>query len=110
MPALSNQGWEARYEQIKPKVQVHIPAGLLVSELEAAGLLTPDEGDRAILKIRLVEPFVTRMVLNMIKGTVKYPTDEWSAEMWADAGMDDQADGINYSLLLKDRLRKDGQL
>lgn len=103
-----NRGWEERYKDIQNKLEVHLMPGVILTSIH--GLISEDERTRSLWKIRLVEPFVHRMVLNMIKGTIKYPTDDWPAEVWEDMGMDDQADSVNYSILLRDHLRERGVL
>lgn len=103
-----NAGWEARYEAIKPKVWVRVDAARILYYLELEGLITRAEADRALWKIALIEPFVTQMALNMVKGTIKYPNDDWSIETWSDMGLDDKADSVNYDLLRDNALRQAG--
>lgn len=108
--ATTNEGWEDRYTRIKAAIRVHLPNDKMLYALEELGLITRAEVDRSLWKIALLEPFVTRMMLNMIKGTIKYPTDDWTTDMWDDMSMDDQADSVNYNLLFKDYLRKEEKL
>lgn len=96
-----NEGWETRYEEIKSFVHVSIDTGGILTTLYHRDLITDTEIERSSWKINLIEPFLTRMVLNMIKGTIKYSTDNWSTEAWQDMGMDDMADSVNYTLLEK---------
>ena len=105
-----NEGWEERYEAIKARVHMHLPISRFLDGLVSDDLLTPSEHTRALWKITLLEPFVTRMVVNMIKGTLKYTTDDWPAETWQDMGLDDKVDGINYELLLHHHLHAKGLL
>jgi hypothetical protein len=78
--------------------------------LEAKGLLTPDECERAKWKIELIGPFLRLQVLNMIKGTVKYPHDDWDTETWRRMGRDDKVDAVNYDLLFEYHMVKEGLL
>lgn len=108
-----NPGWEDRYKEIAEYIadegMVFNPDSLLI-ELEGASLITRDEFVRSSWKIRLIRPFLTRMVLNMIKGSIKYPTDDWSTKIWQSMGMDDKVDSVNYDLLFEDHLRRLGVL
>ncbi len=102
-----NPNWERRYNQIREHLTIPIDTSFLAA-MVGTGDLTMDQANRSRWKIKLIEPFVTRMVVNMIKGSIKYTTDDWSAETWQDMGMDDKADGINYGLLFEDYLHKEG--
>ena len=102
-----NPGWATRYEEIKSRTHISLDqAILLVNQMVADGLLTTEERTRVGWKVKLLEPFVTRLVLNMIKGTVKYPTDDWPTNTWMDMGMDDKADAVNYELLKDNHVAK----
>ena len=104
-----NPNWERRYNQIRERLTIPIDTSFLAA-MVGTGDLTMEQANRSRWKIKLIEPFVTRMVVNMIKGSIKYTTDDWSAETWQDMGMDDKADGINYGLLFEDFLRKAGKI
>ena len=104
-----NPGWEARYQIVRNRVHISIDTKFL-AQLGADGIITGPEVGRSRWKIALLEPFVTRMVVNMLKGSIKYTTDDWSAETWQDMGMDDKADGVNYELLFHEYLRKEGKI
>lgn len=80
----------------------------ILDPLLGNGLITEDEYDRSMWKIKLIEPFLTRMVVNMLKGSIKYTTDTWDAATWQDMGLDDKADGVNYELLFHQYLRVQG--
>ena len=109
IPASINEGWEERYKPIRDTHHNPIPVGFL-AHMVADGTLSMDEANRSRWKIKLLEPFVTRMIVNMIKGSLKYTSDDWSDEVWEDMGKDDKADGINYDLLWQDKLRKEGKI
>jgi len=109
MPTVDvNPGWAGRYREIQKQVYVEIPAASLLYKLETKGLLNADEVSRSLPKLALLEPIITRMVVNMIKGTVKYPTDDWSLDTWIDMGMDDLVDSLNYSALLQHSIKQQG--
>lgn len=105
-----NSGWEHDYQRIRNMVRVDLPMDTIMSALYNRGLLDTKQIARSRWKIKLLEPFVTRMVVNMIKGTIKYTSNEWSADTWQDMGMDDKVDSINYGLLFEDYLRKEGKI
>ena len=89
---------------------VRVPNASILNNLVAENLLTDHESDRAWVKIALLEPIITRMVLNMIKGTIKYTSDDWPTEVWQDMKLDDKADSINYEVLFENHLHQIGLL
>jgi len=105
MAVTVNEGWEINYQVIRSRTQVTINTAAILNPLLADNIITEDEFARSVWKIKLIEPFLTRMVVNMIKGSLKYPTDTWDAATWQDMGMDDKADGVNYELLFHQFLR-----
>ena len=105
-----NPGWEHDYQTIRNIVSVELPMDDIMDVLYNRGLLDTKQISRSRWKIKLIEPFVTRMVVNMIKGTLKYASDDWPDETWEDMGRDDKADGNNYDLLWQDKLRKEGKI
>ena len=108
-----NPGWEARYQQVLDEIPPVLTEGrtqLMLDWLVAHKLLTPAEAERSSWKIALLEPVVRRMIANMIKGTLKHPSDDWPLDTWVAMSMDDTADMVNYSLLTQDKLRKMGVL
>lgn len=112
-----NLGWEEKYQEIRNSAylkefhdDLNLITGHLVDNLFRQGLLTSDQGTRSLWKIKLLYPFITRMCINMMKGSIKYTTNDWSSETWADMGMDDKADSVNYDVLFQDHLRKEGKL
>ena len=108
MAAEINDGWETAYQVVKARTWVALFPKDILDPLLADGIISEDVYDRSMWKIKLIEPFLTRMVVNMIKGSLKYTTDTWDAATWQDMGMDDQADGINYKLLFEDHLGRQG--
>lgn len=110
MTAQVNPNWEAAYQAVKARTKVVLNTREILEPLFVHGIISLEEYDRSTWKIKLIEPFVTRMVVNMIKGSIKYTTDTWDAATWQDMGMDDKADGINYELLFHQFLRGLGVL
>ena len=101
-------GWESRYTQIRTFIRVDLSKVITdIFLLADAGIISMEEAKRSAGKVKLLEPFVTRLVTNMVKGTLKYPTDNWDINTWLDMGMDDQADSVNYSILLKQAILRD---
>ena len=101
-----NPGWEAKYQEVLKRIPTIITNAVPMLEwMVYAGLLTQDEADRCSWKIALLEPIVQRMIANMIKGTLKYPTDDWPIETWMSMSLDDMADSVNYTLLTHNQIR-----
>jgi hypothetical protein len=73
----------------------------------AEGMLTRDEYNRLGHKLEMVEELAYKLVLNMIKGTLKYNTDDWTMAEWLAFGIDDAADSLNYWLLTRDKYAKE---
>ncbi len=109
MAVIVNEGWEDRYERVKHRTRVQIDPHPILDPLLADNIITEEEWHRSEWKIELIEPFLTRMVVNMVKGTLKYPRDDWDAATWKDMGMDDKADSVNYDLL-EDHFREQGMI
>ena len=100
----TNPGWEERAERLCD------PANFVVevTNLPLKGL-TPAEQYRLCKKLRLVEQFAARLAANMLKGVVKYPSDEMTVEEWEAAEEDDTVDSINYRLLAADARQRGNQ-
>ena len=72
------------------------------------GTLSAEEHKRLYDKLRLIESAARLMAAGMLKGVLKYPTDDYSLDTWLAHVEDDVvADGTNYLLLLIDKLRKE---
>ncbi len=108
-----NEGIEFVVKRRMPVEKMGVVGSLdngTLGALKHIGLISQEEADRSAWKIKLIEPMVTRRVINMIKGTIKYTSDDWSAETWQDMGMDDKADGDNYDVLFLNWLREQGYI
>lgn len=64
-------------------------------------LLSADELRRMHTKVHLVMDFAQRMLAGMVKGTIKYPTDDYTFERWMSHLVSEQADQANYTILLE---------
>lgn len=73
---------------------------------ELIAQLTQEEYSRLRPKLRLVEEVAAKLAANMLKGTLKYDTDDYEIEKWLEMGIDDTADGLNYQMLLRDKMRR----
>jgi hypothetical protein len=112
MTAKVNDGWEEIYEIIRRDTEGMelFDTVKLLDFLNSNNLITTEQRDRSGWKINILQPFMLRLAVNMIKGSVKYTSDDWSDEVWRDMGMDDKADSINYDYLWQYKLRNEGKI
>jgi hypothetical protein len=106
-----NEGWEARYQNIKehyPSTGSGYTPGHYIDTLYGAGMLTLEECSRSLWKLELIRPFLARMILNMVKGTLKYPSDDLTGDAWAEGALDDRVDSVNWQLLWENHVRNQG--
>lgn len=93
-------GWEERVERLcKPEnfwVSVVPNKWLMVDEL------TEEEADRLERKLKLVQRYTAYMAAGMLKGTLKYPTDDIPVETWIAHLIGEGSDLANYQILLAD--------
>jgi hypothetical protein len=71
--------------------------------------ITTEEYDRMQPKLEMIEKFASAMAAGMLKGTIKYPTDDWKQD-WIPNMLGEQADAVNYILLTLDDMKKRGKL
>jgi len=92
-----NPDWQKRYRVLgRPE---HFDVEITTREdLQTLGF-TSAEYARLMPKLQLVAQFAARLAVAMLKGTVKYDSDDWSVEEWMDFEDDDTVDAINYRLL-----------
>ena len=69
--------------------------------------LSHEELARLLAKLELVEEIALALAANMVKGTLKYNTDDRSMEQWLDYATDDAMDTVNYLFLLRQAIAKD---
>ena len=72
--------------------------------------LSDDEYLRIRDKLQLVKQIAAKLAANMVKGTLKYDTDEWSVDQWLDYATDDAVDTVNYLFLMKDERERELKL
>ena len=92
-----NEGWQQRLRAIKESFPINVAITLPGGEL----YLNDEETLRLVPKMAMVRAAAAKMVLNMIKGTIKYPADTWSADEWMACLIDDQTDALMYTYLLE---------
>ena len=100
----TNIDWEDRYEELGNvnSFVVDINIGYHLSTQ-----LSPSEYKRLQLKLRLVEKYARKLAVGMLKGTLKYPTDNWSVEQWMHEQEDEEVDRLNYLLLKQNAINKE---
>jgi hypothetical protein len=97
--------WQEKLEKIDKSGLIEI--GIYgVYDLTIANLLTEDEYKRLVPKLDMVRELAQKLALNMVKGTLKYNTDDWSMAEWFAFGIDDAADSLNYWLLTRNKYAK----
>lgn len=69
---------------------------------ELLNRLTSVERERLVNKLALVKQAAAWMAAGMLKGTLKYATDDYSIDQWMAHVVGEGADQINYQLLLFD--------
>lgn len=96
-------GWEKRTEELAT------PDNFLVIITPLANLwrgLDKCEKERLNKKLLILEEAVKYLAAGMVKGTVKYPTDNYSMEQWMAHLIGEGADQFNYQILLFDKWSK----
>jgi len=91
------EDWQKRVELLsKPeffKVKINPSVDLLSG-------LTENERARLFTKLNLVSEYVTYLCAGMVKGTVKYATDQHELKQWMAHVVGEGADQSNYTMLL----------
>ena len=97
------ENWQARCEELcKPNNFV-----VSVNAVNLIGKVSNDEYERLYKKMRLVEEYAQYMAAGMLKGTIKYETDEYELKTWIAHVIGEGADQSNYELLMFDKWRRD---
>ena len=97
MSSDTNEGWEERYTDsliLREMFSVDVRLGP-----SAYQWLSKNEQYRIRTKLRMVEGLAEKLAWGMLKGTLKYPTDDWTDEQWGAYAEDEENDLINYRLL-----------
>jgi len=92
-------GWEARVKKLaRPEF---FTAVINISDSMIAKLSNAERG-RLFKKLLLVTQAAEYMAAGMVKGTIKYPTDDIPVEQWMAHVVGEGADQFNYEILLAD--------
>lgn len=75
-------------------------------ELASSGFLLDDDIDRLLPKLELVAEIASKLANNMLKGTMKYESDDYDPSVWMEELLDDAADTLNYVYLLRKAQRE----
>lgn len=94
--------WELLMELVDPK---YFWVNIIISP-ELLEQLTETQITRLRVKLELVKHAAQIMAAGMLKGTLKYPTDDYSVEQWVAHLIGEGADQMNYQLLLADAYLK----
>lgn len=97
----ANPGWEARAKSMCD------PGNWSIEVTAHKDLqLSDEEWTRLEPKIALVLEAAQYMLAGMVKGTIKYPTDDYDLKTWFAHLIGEGADQMNYSLLLANAFNK----
>lgn len=93
-------GWEKRYLEFSTD-------DFTVTIAYNGDKLTDDEYSRTRLKLDIIEEYAAELALQMLKGSVKYYSDDRSPEEWRAFEDEEQNDIANYRLLRRTAERKE---
>lgn len=100
------ENWQQRTEALaKPEywgVDISMSEHLIVG-------LTTSEINRLEKKVAMVRDCAKYMLAGMVKGTVKYTSDDWTLERWMAHMIGEGADQMNYQLLLFNKYHEEKQ-
>lgn len=99
-----NENWETRLAEIKAAGAV---TGVITFTDEDGLLLSDAESERLRPKLNLVAAAAERMAYAMVKGTLKYESDDYSVDQWLEMATDDATDVTCYLPLLKEAIIRD---
>lgn len=102
--ATSQLGWQSRTEELcKPE---HFSVQIWTSR-EIDDKLTDREVLRLSRHLQLVQEWTRYMAAGMLKGVLKYDTDDYTIEQWMAHMIGESVDSTNYKMLLFNAWRKD---
>ena len=102
--AQPKEGWELRIKELANAKHFKVSIG--VGSVLRAGL-TNKENERLDIKLQLVADAAALMAAGMVKGTVKYSTENYSVDKWMTHVIDEGVDQLNYQLLLVTAYQKE---
>ena len=95
-----NSGWEERLQQINEQLPIIIRPSLVWNP-DLVYALSESELERFKIKLRLIEQAAEEMAKEMLKGTVKYSSDDWAEADWEEAFTQELYGLLNYRLLMR---------
>lgn len=95
-----NEGWEERFEVLGSVDYFGADVYCHSHELKMLGL-TGSELARLQYKLSLVESLAVRLATGMLKGVLKYNTDDLTPEEWTEHIFSESADLLNYLALFE---------
>ena len=108
-----NEGWEERFAKMREEFDVQVPAPVFGRKTDEIGTIrteysvfSKDEWTRMEPKLQMVRDMAVKSIWGMIKGTVKYKSDDYTPAQWLDHLFDEQVDGINYQMLFEDSIKR----
>ena len=99
----TKENWEARYEKLANADNFRVNIKLVLA-LDAQ--LSTSELLRTYNKLKLVEAYAAKLAVGMLKGTLKYPSDDWNIEQWLENEEDEIIDQTNYRLLRQEAQKR----
>lgn len=90
-------GWEKRVRELCKPTEFPVSLNVSATIWDA---LSITERQRLFRKLRLVEQAAQWMAAGMLKGTLKYESDDYPLEQWFAHLLGEGADQMNYQLLL----------
>lgn len=101
--AKAKPGWEERVARLAKPENFTIE---LWPSLVLDCQLSDSELERLHRKLKLVRQAALYMAAGMLKGTLKYDSDDYSLEQWFAHLLGEGADQMNYQLLLADAFER----
>ena len=96
-------GWEIRATELAKPEFFWVSIGL---DPELRKGLSTAENKRLDKKLELVRQAASYMAAGMVKGTVKYSSDDYTVEKWLANVVGEGSDLFNYMILLADAFAK----
>lgn len=100
------EGWQKRVEELAKPEYWDVS---LAPRVEMTEQLSDDEFRRLAKKVKMVKEAVKWMLAGMVKGTVKYSSDDWTLERWMAHLVGEGADQMNYQILLFNKFHEENK-